>query len=186
MGWPRWQRGLLGGAVFAATWAIMALVAGEGWGQATIGGLVGGASFAIFSTRVVTRIEKDLNPPDGPALSTDERVEAYRAVGQGRPSTNPRVQAAAVTLARQLVDRRGRLGVLAVLFGFSVVVSVVSALLTSPRWWSVTVISVAVGVSAFILLGRQQERAMALLRSSTGAARIVATCCGCSSRSADL
>lgn len=165
MGWPLWLRGILNGAVFAAAWAIGALVAGEGWGQAAIG-LAGGVTFAIGTTRATARSEKGLNPPDGPALNSDERVEAYRAAGHGRPSTNPRVQAAALTLARQLVDRRGRLAVLAVSFGFCVMVTVVFAVLGSPRWWSVTAIFVAGGVPAFITLGRQRKRAIALLAAS--------------------
>src|SRR5690242_8118055 len=103
IGWPRWLRGVLNGAVFVAASGITALATGQAWGEAAAVGLVGGITFAIFSTRAAARVERDMNPADGPGLRADERAEAYRAAGQGRPSTNPRVQAAAVMLARRVV-----------------------------------------------------------------------------------
>ena len=163
MRWPVWQRGVLIGVLYAGS---LALMLGGPWGPAVVGSLIGGVIFVTAMTLAMARAEKALNPVAGPPLTADERVQAVRAVDQGQPSDNPRVQAAAVTLARQRVRQRIGIVLLAVLFGFFALVAAAFAVLENPRWWLLAAIVVVTGPPITAGLRRQHRRATTLLAAA--------------------
>ncbi|WP_130335441.1 hypothetical protein [Micromonospora kangleipakensis] len=167
MRWPVWQRGVLIGVLYAGSLAlIFGVMLGSGWGPAVVGALVGGVIFVAGMTLAMARAEKALNPVAGPPLTADERVQAVRAVDHGQPSDNPRVQAAAVTLARQRVRQRIGIVLLAVLFGFFALVAATFAVLENPRWWLLAAIVVVTGPPIIAGLRRQHRRATTLLAAA--------------------
>jgi 1,4-dihydroxy-2-naphthoate octaprenyltransferase len=164
---PVWQRSVLIGVVYAATIALVSgLILDYESGPAVVGSLVGGVIFVIGITLAIARAEKALNPVAGPPLTPDERVQAVRAVDHGQSSGNPRVQMAAVTLARQRVRQRRGIILLAVLFGFSALVAAAFAVVENPWWWLLAAIIVVTGPPFIAELRRQHKGATKLLAAA--------------------
>ncbi|MFG2106433.1 hypothetical protein [Micromonospora chersina] len=167
MRWPVWKRGVLTGVWYAGWLALMfGLMLGGPWGPAVVGSLVGSVIFVPTMMLAMARGEKALNPIDGPPLTADERVQAVRAVDHGQPSDNPRVQAAAVTLARQRVRQRIGVVLLAVLFGFFALVAAAFAVMENPWWWLLAAIAVVTGPPIIAGLRRQHRGAATLLAAA--------------------
>lgn len=140
------------------------VIVGYGVGPALVGSLVGGVIFVSVITLAMARAEKALNPVAGPPLTADERVQAVRAADRGQPSDDPRVQAAAVTLARQRVRQRIEIVLLAVLFGISALVAAAFAIVETPWWWLLAAIVVVTGPLSIAELRRQLRGATMFLQ----------------------
>lgn len=167
MRWPLWQRGLLTGVLYGGSMALMfGVMLDSEWGPAVVAGLVSGVIFATIMTLVIARAEKAFDPIAGPPLTVDERVQAVRAVDHGQPSDNPRVQAAAVMLARQRVRQRIGIVLLAVLLGFFALVAVAFAVMVNPWWWLLAAIAVVTGPPIIVGLRRQHRGAATLLAAA--------------------
>ncbi|HEX5596376.1 MAG TPA: hypothetical protein VFX61_10215 [Micromonosporaceae bacterium] len=101
---PVWLLGILTvafSACFSPIWlsTVMGLVE---WNDAVVGGLFCGSAMALLLPLIRKRFEPPLEPP----LTIDERIAAARAIDHGRPSDDPRVQAAAIFFAKQTVKTR--------------------------------------------------------------------------------
>lgn len=164
MRWPVWRRGVLIGILWAATMALTSgVILGYGIGPALVGSLVGGVIFVSVMTLAMARAEKALNPVAGPPLTADERVSAVRAADRGQLSDDPRVQVAAVTLARQRVRQRIGTVLLPVLCGILAVVAAAFAIMENPWWWLLAVVVVVAGPLSLVELRRQLRGAIMLL-----------------------
>jgi hypothetical protein len=164
MGWPVWQRSVVMGLVYLGTLVIIeGVVVGYPWAPTLVGGLVGTIIFVTVMTLVMARAEKALNPIAGPPLTADERIEAVRAVDRGQPSDTPRVQMAAVALARQRVRRRISVVLLAVLLGIIALIVAAFAVLVNPWWWLLATVVVVSAASCIAELRHQHKGAITLL-----------------------
>jgi hypothetical protein len=164
MRWPVWQRSAVMGLVYLGTLALIeGVVVGYPWGPTLVGGLVGTIIFVTVMTLGVARAEKALNPVTGPPLTAEERIEAVRTVDRGQASANPRVQMAAVALARQRVRRRISVVLLAVLFGIIALVAAAFAVVDNPWWWLLAAMVVVTAALCIVELRRQHKGAITLL-----------------------
>jgi hypothetical protein len=155
------------GVLYAGALALVfGLLLGYGWSPTVGGAFVGGVIFVTGVTLGMARAEKALDPVVGPPLTADERVQAVRAVDHGQRSDNPRVQPAAVTLARQRVRHRIGIVLLAVLFGFIALVAAAFAVMENPRWWLLAAIAVATSPPIIAGLRRQHKGATTLLAAA--------------------
>ncbi|HEX5542965.1 MAG TPA: hypothetical protein VFX60_15620 [Micromonospora sp.] len=171
---PVWLHGSLVGAFTACFIPIwFSTVAGlVEWNRAVVGGLICGSIMAAVLPLISKLVRKRFEPPLEPPLTIDERIAAARAVDHGRPSDDPRVQAAAVFFAQRIVKTRASGLAFPWLMGPGIL-QLIAAAIKNPWLWFMFAAFVVGILLITVGIRRSHKRALELLAAADSSAQPV-------------
>lgn len=133
-----WLTGVLSGLLYGVLFSLGAryLLSDHGWSRALIAGAVSGPLFGIATAIMQRRADSAVSSLPGD-LTSEQRRTAARASRHGPIPTDPAIQAAALALAQEQLNRYGPRWMRALLFVLPILflLTGVSAVLDDDEWW---------------------------------------------------